>query len=187
MNQYDFSHFPQAERLNEKYHEIVSSGRTPLVIDCGGNIDLSVIWFANKFPQAKIFVVEPDQDNLEMLRLNVASCHERVVILVGGIWSEAGYLKIINPESGPSSYRVQLSNQADTSNTIRCYTINKICHLAGVDEPLIAKVDIDRSLKHLFSDNTDWVNRSHLITLKLDEWLLPWQGTSRSFFNCLSQ
>ncbi|MDO8777630.1 MAG: FkbM family methyltransferase [Burkholderiaceae bacterium] len=187
MNQYDFSHFPQAERLNRKYDEIVKSGRTPLIIDCGGNIGLSVIWFANKFPKAKIFVVEPDQANLEILKLNVASFEERVVILKGGIWNEAGYLQIINPEAGPSAYRVQPSHPADTPNTIRCHTINEICHMANINDPLIVKVDIEGSQKYLFSGNTDWVNRTDLITLELDDWLLPWQGTSRSFFKCLSQ
>lgn len=187
MNQYDFSHFPQAERLNEKYREIVSSGRTPLIIDCGGNIGLSVIWFARKFPQAKIFVVEPDQANLEILKLNVASFKERAVILEGGIWNEDGYLQIINPDAGPSAYRVQPSHPADTSNTIRCHTINEICKMANTSNPLIVKVDIEGSQKHLFFDNTDWVNRTDLITLELDDWLLPWQGTSRNFFKCLSQ
>jgi FkbM family methyltransferase len=187
MNQYDFSHFPQAERLNGKYNEIVSSERTPLIIDCGGNIGLSVVWFATKFPKAKIYVIEPDQANFEILKLNVASFKERVVILNGGIWNEAGYLQIINPDSGPSAYRVQLSNLPDSPNAIRCYTINEICSMANIYDPLIVKVDIEGSQKDLFAGNTDWVNNTDLITLELDDWLLPWQGTSRSFFKCLSQ
>jgi FkbM family methyltransferase len=187
MNQYDFSHFPQSERLNEKYNEIVSSERAPLIIDCGGNIGLSVIWFANKFPKAKIYVIEPDQANFEILKLNVSSFGDRVVIINGGIWNEAGYLRIINPEAGPSSYRVQLTNQSETHNTIRCYTIDEICSMANINDPLIVKVDIEGSQKDLFAANTGWVNRTELITLELDDWLLPWQGTSRSFFKCLSQ
>lgn len=187
MNQYDFSHFPQAERLNEKYHDILSSGQTPLIIDCGGNIGLSVIYFANKFPKAKIFVVEPDQANIEILKINVASFEERVVILSGGIWNEAGHLQIINPEAGPSGYRVQITNQPDAPNTIRCYTVDEICSMANISNPLIVKIDIEGSQKHLFSNNTDWVNRTDLITLELDDWLLPWQGTSHNFFKCLSQ
>jgi len=26
-----------------------------------------------------------------------------------------------------------------------------------------------------------------LLTLELDDWLMPWQGTSRSFFRCVSR
>lgn len=186
-NQYDFSHFPQAKRLNKKYEELVASGQTPLIIDCGGNIGLSTIWFANTYPQAKIFVVEPDQANLEILKLNLVSLNDRVVILQGGIWNEPGHLQIINPESGPSAYRVEITHQADSANAIRCYTINEICHLADVNEPLIIKLDIEGAQRNLFLDNTDWVNHTDLITLELDDWLLPWQGTSRNFFKCLSQ
>ncbi|MEQ1529282.1 MAG: FkbM family methyltransferase, partial [Methylococcales bacterium] len=155
MNQYDFSHFPQAERLNAKYNEIVSSGQTPLIIDCGGNIGLSAVWFATKFPKAKIYVIEPDNANVEMLKLNVSIFGERIVVLNGGIWNEAGYLQIINPDAGPSAFRVQLTKQPDISNAIRCFTIDEICSLANVNHPLIIKIDSEGAQKDLFSANTD--------------------------------
>ena len=31
------------------------------------------------------------------------------------------------------------------------------------------------------------MGRTALITLELDDWLMPWQGTSRNFFSCLSR
>ena len=54
-------------------------------------------------------------------------------------------------------------------------------------EALIVKLDIEGSQKALFSSNTGWVGRSQLIILELDDWLLPWEGTSRPFFSCLSR
>ena len=187
MNQYDFSKFPQAQRLNEKYAETIASNQTPLIIDCGGNIGLSALWFASQYPKAQIFVVEPDHGNFEILKLNVAHLGDRVKLLKGGVWSTAGYLKIINHESGTSAYRVQLTRQSDSPDALRCYTINEICTLANNSNPLIVKIDIEGSQKDLFSGGTDWVDRTDLISLELDDWLLPWQGTSRSFFKCLGQ
>jgi hypothetical protein len=32
----------------------------PYIIDCGGNIGLSVIWFKQRYPQARITVFEAD-------------------------------------------------------------------------------------------------------------------------------
>ena len=37
------------------------------------------------------------------------------------------------------------------------------------------------------TSNTEWVENTHLVTLELDDWLLPWRGTSRPFFSCLSK
>ena len=50
----------------------------------------------------------------------------------------------------------------------------------------IVKIDIEGAQKHLFSSNTNWIEHTHLIMLELDDWLLPWQGTSRTFFSALS-
>ena len=59
--------------------------------------------------------------------------------------------------------------------------------MAGVNAPLIVKIDIEGAQAQLFSANTEWVARTRLISLELDDWLMPWQGTSRSFFSCISR
>jgi len=187
MNQYDFTRFPQARRLREQYEEEVASSRAPIVIDCGGNIGLSVLWFASNFPLATIYVVEPEPSNLAVLRRNVERFGDRVHILEGGIWNQPGYLEIINPEAGPSAFRVRLTDHSGDPNSLKCYTIDQISAMAMADRILIVKLDIEGSQKDLFSTNTEWVERTGLITLELDDWLLPWQGTSRNFFKCLSQ
>jgi FkbM family methyltransferase len=187
QNQYDFSRFPQARRLTDKYDTLVKMGQTPLIIDCGGNIGLSALWFARKFPKAKIYVVEPDEANFELLGLNISMFGDRVTAIRGGVSNEPGNLTIVNPRSGPSAFRVQRTGATDLPDSIDCYTINQICELAEITDPMIVKIDIEGSQEHLFAGNTDWVNRADLITLELDDWQLPWQGTSRSFFSCLSQ
>lgn len=185
-NQYEFKHFPQSQRLLSEYKELIDSGQRPLIIDCGGNIGLSAFWYANRFPEARIYVIEPDQKNLEVLKLNLTCFGDRVVILRGGIWNKEGALRIVNPESGSAAFRVEFVEEI-TSDNIRCYTINEICALENVKKPFIVKLDIEGSQKDLFKDNTEWIKNTNLITLELDDWLLPWQGTSRNFFSCLSQ
>ncbi|MCK9606076.1 MAG: FkbM family methyltransferase [Methylomonas sp.] len=185
-NQYDFKQFPQSNQLNSEYNRLVNSGQTPLIIDCGGNIGLASFWYAHCFPNAKIVVIEPDQANLEVLRQNLSCFGDRIVILKGGIWNEKGFLKISNPNSGSAAFRLELID-GKSDNSIRCYTIREVCDVANNDKPFIVKIDIEGSQKYLFKDNTEWVNNTNLITLELDDWLLPWQGTSRNFFSCLSQ
>ncbi|MDP3085859.1 MAG: hypothetical protein Q8N44_19505 [Rubrivivax sp.] len=57
----------------------------------------------------------------------------------------------------------------------------------GARDPLIVKLDIEGSQVHLFKENTQWVARAGLITLELDDWLMPWAGMSQTFFACISQ
>lgn len=186
MNQYDISKFPQSQRLNERYSDSVLAGTAPIIIDCGGNIGLSAIWFAEQFPKAKIFCIEPEESNFEMLERNIHRYDRRVVAIKGGVWSEPGTLNIVNPDAGPSAFRVQLQDKPTSADTIRCYTMDELCTEASTTEPFIVKIDIEGAQADLFSKNTDWVTRSNLIILELDDWQFPWQGTSRSFFKCLS-
>lgn len=185
-NQYDIDCFPQSLRLKAAYHEALAKGRRPLIIDCGGNIGLASVWFATQFPEALICTVEPDDNNFAMIEMNTACFGDRVKRLKGGVWHESGWLNIINPQAGSAAFQVAHSLNP-SSDSIRAYTIDEICRLMGADELLIAKIDIEGAQASLFKANTDWVGKTNLITLELDDWLLPWGGTSRSFFKCISQ
>jgi FkbM family methyltransferase len=186
MCQYDFSRFPQSKRLMTEYRVMVNKGIRPLIIDCGGNIGLATVWFAMHFPEARVCVLEPDTKNFEILRQNVGHFGDQVIALQGGVWSDPGVLRIVNPASGSAAFRVGASAEA-TEHSIRAYTIAEVCKLAGADSPFIVKIDIEGAQGQLFSKNTTWVPQTRLIMLELDDWQMPWQGTSRSFFSCVSQ
>ncbi len=171
----------------EKYHRLVKSGRKPLIIDCGGNIGLASLWFAAHYPQAQVVVIEPDSGNLELLKLNIAAFGDRITILPGAIWSRSASLKIVNPSAGYAAFRVsEVKDDTELANSIRGYTVKEIMEYTGGEYPFIVKLDIEGSQSELFRNNTEWVEKTALIILELDDWLFPWQGTSRSFFACVS-
>ena len=183
---YELDRFPHTQRLRETYGRLVERGKRPLIIDGGGNIGLSAIWFALKFPQARILVIEPDQGNFDILGKNVAAYTDCVQAIRGGVWPRAEKLQIQNPSSGAAAYRVR-SVEQDSRDGIRGYTVGDLLELADSNEALIVKLDIEGSQKFLFQENTEWVGRCHLIILELDDWLYPWEGTSQSFFKCISE
>lgn len=186
-NQYDTDCFPQGQRLDLVYKKILRDGRKPVIIDCGANIGLATVWYANKYPQATIYAIEPDRRNYQILLENTKHYGTRVVCLNDGVWNRSCHLRIVNPKSAPTTFRVEEVEQA-TEGDMRAYTIPEILELAGPESvPLLVKIDIEGAQKQLFSSNTDWVARTHLIAIELDDWLMPWQGTSRRLFACLSR
>lgn len=184
--QYDVDRFPHVERLNGIYKKMVDDGRSPLIIDCGANIGLSALVFATRFPDARIYAVEPDENNVAMLRRNTAHIATRVEILQGAIWHASRRLRIINPDAGSAAFRVDEAGPEE-EGALRGYSIDEICALAGEPAPFIVKLDIEGAQRWLFSRNCDWVGRVHLLILELDDWLFPWQGTSRAFFSAVSR
>lgn len=185
-DQYDFRIFTQAKYIYDEYRSAIARGQTPLIIDCGGNIGLSTIWLAKIFPAAKIIVLEPDDGNFEVLRANTAHLSDRVSLLKGGIWNKPGKIRIINPGAGSAAFRVE-EVSIDSDNGIRAYTIDEVCEISGTDEVLYVKLDIEGAQARLFSSNTQWIARTKLISLELDDWLFPWGGTSQSFFRALGK
>lgn len=186
MQQYDFRRFPQRDRLLRAYRDMVSRQETPLIIDCGANIGLATRWFAEIFPDARIVAVEPDAQNFGMLTLNTESLGDRVVRLRGGIWNSSARLVIANPEAAAAAFQVrELETSADEG--MRAYTVAEICEMYGAAAPLIVKLDIEGAQAAVFRSNTAWVENTGLITLELDDWLIPWGGTSRNFFATVSQ
>ncbi len=183
--QYSVDTFPQAERLNALYRDMLAKGQKPLIVDAGANIGMSTVWLAERYPEARIFAIEPDSANHDLLAANTAVYGERVTAFQGGIWPEAGRLEIENPDAGAQHFRTR-ETSGESASGVEAVTVPDILERTGTDAILYMKVDIEGAQKELFSRNTDWVAKAHLISIELDDWLLPWAGTSRPFLACLN-
>jgi FkbM family methyltransferase len=72
--------FTQTSALSSQYGEIFLKRHyccgplrdRPVIVDCGGNIGLSAIWFAQSYPGADITVYEPDASLCEILERNLS-------------------------------------------------------------------------------------------------------------------
>ena len=186
LRQYDIDRFPHAARLDEAYRGALAAGRVPVIVDCGANIGLSVLWFAARFPQARIVAVEPDEANHALLERNTRPLGDRVRLVKGGVWPRSDWLRISNPAAGAAAFRVE-SCAEGTPGALRAYSVPELHALGGGGELLVVKIDIEGSQRQLFDSGTDWVGQAHLVTLELDDWQFPWTGSSRSFFACMSR
>ena len=171
---------PQDKKLNERYKAILASGRVPVIVDAGANIGLSALWFAARYPEAKIFAVEPDDANQAMLRRN-ASETPMIVPLHGAIWDRPSHLKIENPEAGSASFRV-----IEGVGSLKAFSVPEILAMEERGELFIVKIDIEGGESSLFRSNTDWMKDAALIVIELHDWKYPGEGTSRRFLEAIA-
>src|SRR5580698_4044701 len=61
--QYNLPTGAQGRLADHIYRDIISSGKRPLIIDCGSNIGVSVLWLTARYPEAHIVAIEPAPDN----------------------------------------------------------------------------------------------------------------------------
>lgn len=72
MQPYWFLH-NYKEIFEEHVYYFESENKSPLIIDCGSNIGLSIIYFKTLFPESTVIGFEPDPDIFNLLQTNLRS------------------------------------------------------------------------------------------------------------------
>lgn len=193
MRENDFGPIPQATRIQESYKGILAAGNRPVVMDCGAHVGLSALWFASRFPEAQVYSIEPDAANFELLQTN-ARAYSQIVPLRGGVWSRSCDLEIRNPNSGSASFQLQEvhasgsgTGSASGPGVLRGYTIDEVFRSEAQNRLFLVKIDVEGAEAELFQGPTQWMDDTTTVVIELHDWLLPGQGTSRSFFKRLSE
>lgn len=63
----------------------------PIILDCGGNIGLSAIWFKHRYPRAQVTVFEADPMIAEVLSANLLALGLLdVQVVKSAVWTETG-------------------------------------------------------------------------------------------------
>jgi FkbM family methyltransferase len=89
----------------------------PLIIDCGSNIGLSLIYFKKLYPKARIIAFEPDPSNFEILNKNLHSFHLNDVQTHNkAIWKEDAVLQFASTASSVGS-KIAVSSEIDSDVT----------------------------------------------------------------------
>jgi len=73
----------------EEVYRFAPETETPLILDCGSNIGLSIVYFKRLYPKAKVIGFEPDQDIFNQLANNMkAFGYDDVELKNKAIWTE---------------------------------------------------------------------------------------------------
>lgn len=75
---------------------------SPLILDCGSNVGLSVLYFKWLYPQAKIVAFEPCPPLFEILKKNCEQNHlEDVTVVKAAVADKAGVIELHFPSHKP--------------------------------------------------------------------------------------
>lgn len=175
--EYDFSEMPHAWRIMSiDPHKV-------RIIDCGANVGCSVAWFAAVFPGSTIIAVEPEPENVKLLKLNVG---DLASVVQAAVWFETTTVVIRDANAESWAFRVEHTTNTPDSTAIRTVTLNSTVPIQQSEHCTIVKVDIEGAEKELFSQNVEWIDRVDLLIIELHDWLLPGARTSTNVLRCLA-
>jgi FkbM family methyltransferase len=185
-NDYNLRRFGRYPWICRLFNEI-ERGKTPLIVDCGANIGLSSLYFAKNWPSAHVIAVEPDHENFELMRRNVAR-HANIQPVEAAVGGEDGQVRIADkgaPEWGRRTERVS----GAAPDGITGLSIQSLIAMAPPPreyQPFLIKIDIEGAEKDLFSCNREWIAKFPILIIELHDWMLPGQGTSRNFLEAIA-
>ncbi len=183
----DIHNFKQIFK-KEEYSFVTFQPNT--ILDLGGYVGLASAYFANKYPNAKIVLVEPDPDNFLFAQLNTRQ-FPNVECLQVGVWSESCYITE-DRRVGDSSandwgiiFRKVNSNEKSESR-IQALSIPDLMSKVGFAEIDFLKIDIEGSEKNLFSKFAadPWIDKCRMISCELHDRFMP--GCSDAFHNAMA-
>jgi len=178
----DFDTYEHVFVLNQ--YDIPINFEPKLIIDGGANIGMSAIYYALRYPKAKIISLEVSPENFDLLKHNTRD-FPNVKPICKGVWNESGHLKIINQGAGENAFMVKRVDSA-SEGTIPAISLHDIMLQENVDVLDIVKLDIEGAEKMVFANNFEsWLPKTRLLIVELHDRMQP--GSSKSVFNAITK
>lgn len=171
--------------LVEREYELPTRSSPATIIDAGANIGLSTIHFAQRFPDAKIIAVEPDDQNFELLCRNVRP-YRNVMTVKAALGPRSGVVKLRDPGVGPWGYRTvesrgsESAGQARTLAEVPMVTVLDLMQQTNTHHVDILKLDIEGAEADLMAASAAWIDDVDIICAELHDRFM--RGCSLAFF-----
>lgn len=153
------------------------------IVDAGANIGLASIYFAHRFPTAKIVALEIDQANFDLLAKNTEA-YSNISCMKMALWSGEAQVTIVNPTDEPWAFRV-VEVKRENSTSIRALGVKGLIQYFGDQRIDLLKIDIEGSEKQVFENgSSEWIDRIGVIAVELHDNIVS--GCSSAMAEALS-
>jgi FkbM family methyltransferase len=129
---------------------MLAPDKVDVIMDCGANIGITSLFLASRYPNARIYSIEPNEENFELLSRNTA-VEPRIVPIHGAI---VGYpRKSARLTTGRAAWGNVITKN-DEGVDVPAFTVEQICQdhqLSCVD---LLKVDVEGAEKGIFANSS---------------------------------
>jgi FkbM family methyltransferase len=153
----------------------------PCIIDLGAHAGFAARYFVQRCPGARVLAVEPDPDNLALLRRNTASCRG-IQVLAGAAWSHCRPLRLASGRGGDGS---RVETETGGGIPVDGYDMPALLRVSGFDRVDLLKVDIEGAERALFAEGAAaWLGRVDTIAIEVHDHYAP--GAAKAVLTALA-
>ncbi|MEJ2077772.1 MAG: FkbM family methyltransferase [Acidobacteriota bacterium] len=155
------------------------------IIDAGANAGFSTLYFALKYPEARIVAIELEPSNFRQLLRNVEEM-ANVNPLQAGLWGSPVALRIVDPRKGKWAFSAAVATGAEDASaqgTVRAVTVGEVMALMATSRIGILKLDIEGGERDVLQSSADWIDKVDCLIIELHDRLVD--GCSTAFENAI--
>lgn len=151
------------------------------IIDCGANVGMASVYFANRFPEAIIVAIEPEDSNFQWLKKNCEN-YKNIYPIQKAVRSSSGKVKVVDSGSGHYGFKVMDIDNSDlnlTDAVVESISLDEVMKSFGWDHIDFLKIDIEGSERELFASNYNgWLSKTNALTVEIHDRFMPGSSTS---------
>ncbi|MBQ7628938.1 MAG: FkbM family methyltransferase, partial [Selenomonadaceae bacterium] len=168
-----------------KYVLPIEDFQPKVIIDCGSNIGYSTLYFANTYPDAQIYAIEPEKINFKFLRYNTIF-YDNIQLINSAVWGKETSVRLEETELGERGYMTDETSD-DDPNGIKTTTLGKLIYDNGINEIDLLKIDVVGAEKEIFGAEgvDDWLSKVKVLSLVIHDELKS--GASFEVFKAISK
>ncbi len=150
------------------------------ILDLGANIGLASLFYAQRYPAAKIVAVEPSLNNVEILKRNTLDW-PNIRVVQAAAWNTDGTVNLVDPGIGHWGMQVAAADLTRAPSPVAALTVSTLLKQNDIDHLDLLKVDIEGAEKEVFETSDEWMKCVSAVVIELHDRYKP--GCSRAFFN----
>jgi FkbM family methyltransferase len=145
-----------------------------VIVDAGANIGLVSVWYASKYPHAKVISMEPESSNFEMLCKNVET-YPNIIPVRAALWNKKATVNLFDPGAGHTAYQTRENTRSarPEDHSIPSMTIGQVMAAFDIGFIDLLKVDIEGAEKEVFESAADWIRHVGVIAIELHDDIRP--------------
>ena len=136
------------------------------ILDVGANCGMTAIFYANQYPDAHIWAVEPEPSNFTALLRNTR-LYDNITAVQAAVWHEDGEVELFAPWPKFRSWG-KWGFAARSGHGCRSITIATLMREIGIEAIDILKMDVEGAEREIFA-SCDWLDKVGLLAIELHD------------------
>lgn len=167
--------------LYDQEYDHIRISNPKIIIDVGANIGSSAIFFAKKYPNARIIALEPEEHNFAILLRNTKN-YQNITAVKAAVWGSFEKRTIQIRSASYLGFTISdTNNEIESSGqTVNCTTIDGIMKEHDIDSVDLLKMDIEGAEKDVLEKSSGWIDRVDVLCAELHDRIC--MGCDRAFY-----